>query len=80
MTNLILLFPSNSGTMVATRALKESGVHARMIPTPASARSTSNLCLTIDFALEAAALAALKVAKIDVSEILRGALAPQLVH
>jgi hypothetical protein len=71
MAALILLFPSNSGMMVATRALKDSGVHARMMPVPASAQSSSNLCLSIDHAMESTALAALKVANIDVSAVLR---------
>jgi hypothetical protein len=71
MAGLILLFPSNSGMMVATRALKDSGVQARMMPVPASAQSSSNLCLSIDLAMETTALAALKVANIDVSEVLR---------
>jgi hypothetical protein len=71
MAGLILLFPSNSGMMVATRALKDSGVQARMMPVPATAKSSSNLCLSIDLAMESAALAALKVANIDISEVLR---------
>jgi hypothetical protein len=71
MAALILLFPSNSGVMVATRALKDSGVQARMMPVPANTQSSSNLCLSIDHAMEAAVLATLKVANIDVSAILR---------
>jgi hypothetical protein len=71
MTDVILLFGSNSGTMIATKALRDSGVQAKMIPTPASFASTSNLCLTIDKAVEAAALAALNVAKISVTTVVR---------
>lgn len=70
-TDVILLFASNSGTMIATRALRDSGVQARMIPTPPSVQSASNLCLSIDHAAEAAALAALKGAKLGVSTIVR---------
>jgi hypothetical protein len=70
-TDVILLFPSNSGTMIATKALRDSGVQAKMIPTPASFQSTSNLCLSIDKAVEAAALAALNVAKISVTTVVR---------
>jgi putative Se/S carrier protein len=71
MTNVILLFPSNSGTMIATKALRDSGVQAKMIPTPPSMQSSSNLCLSIEHAVEAAALAALKVAKVSVSTVIR---------
>jgi len=71
MTDVILLFASNSGTMIATKALRDSGVLAKMIPTPASLRSPSNLCLSIDQAVEAAALAALNVAKISVTTVVR---------
>ena len=71
MSNVILLFPSNSGTMIATRALRASGVEARMIPTPPSVQSASNLCLSIDHAAEAVALAALDVARVAVSTIVR---------
>jgi len=66
-SSVILLFPSNSGTMVATRALKASGVTARMMPTPAGADTASNLCLSVDLAAEGAALEALKGAKIEVA-------------
>ena len=71
MTDVILLFPSNAGTMIATKALRDSGVQARMIPTPPSVKSASNLCLSVERALESAALAALGVAKIAVSTVLR---------
>jgi hypothetical protein len=71
MANVILLFGSNSGTMVATKALRDSGVAAKMIPTPPSLRSTSNLCLSIEHALEATALAALDVANVSVSTVIR---------
>jgi len=71
MTNVILLFPSNAGTMIATKALRDSGVAARMMPTPPSAQSASNLCLSIEHEAEAAALAVLKVAKVGVTTIVR---------
>jgi hypothetical protein len=71
MADVILLFPSNAGTMIATKALRDSGVRAKMIPTPASAKSASNLCLTVDHAVEAQALSALKVANIGISSVLR---------
>jgi hypothetical protein len=71
MADVILLFASNSGTMVATKALRDSGVQARMIPTPPSAQSSSNLCLSVDRTLEGAALAALTAAKVGVSSVVR---------
>jgi putative Se/S carrier protein len=71
MTNVILLFPSNAGTMIATKALRDSGVQAKMMPTPASVQSASNLCLSVEHAVEAAALAALKAAKVSVSTVVR---------
>jgi hypothetical protein len=71
MMTSILLFPSNSGTMVATRALKDSGVTARMMPIPAGTQSSSNLCLSVEHDIEAAALAVLKSANIDVTAVLR---------
>jgi hypothetical protein len=71
MTDVILLFPSNAGTMIATKALRDSGVQARMIPTPPSVKSASNLCLSVEHALESAALAALSVAKVAVSTVVR---------
>lgn len=69
--NVILVFPSNSGTMIATKALRDSGVAARMIPTPPSAQSTANLCLSIDGAAEAAAIAALEAANVMISAVVR---------
>jgi hypothetical protein len=41
MADVILLFASNSGTMVATKALRDSGVPARMVPTPPGLRSSA---------------------------------------
>ena len=71
MSDVILMFASNSGTMIATKTLRDSGVQAKMIPTPPNARSAANLCLSVDRAVEAAALAALNVAKIAISSVVR---------
>ena len=68
---MILLFASNSGTMVATKALRDSGVPARMIPTPPGLRSAANLSLSVERAAEAAALAALGLAKVSVASVAR---------
>jgi hypothetical protein len=56
---IVLFFKSNADTMIATRALKEGGVAARIIPRPANAATTSNLCLSIDEGVEANAKTAL---------------------
>jgi hypothetical protein len=64
-TDVILLFHSNSNTMIATKALRDSGVQAKMIPTPHGVQSASNLCLSVERAAEAMASAALKLAKIS---------------
>lgn len=68
-SDVILLFPSNSNTMIATKTLRDSGVQAKMIPTPRGVQSSSNLCLSVDHAAEAAALAALGLAKISVTAV-----------
>ena len=69
MTNVLLLFPSNSGTMIATKMLRDCGVIARVIPTPPTVSSASNLCLSIDDAAETAALAALSSAKVSATVV-----------
>ncbi len=71
MLDLVLVFPSNAGTMIATKALRDVGVAARMIPTPAGVQSTANLSLSIDRAREQDALAALKSAKVAVAAVHR---------
>lgn len=71
MSNVILLFPSNAGTMIATKTLRDSGVAAKVIPTPASVQSASNLCLSIEFAAEVDALAALRAARVSPSSVVR---------
>ncbi len=71
MAGVVLVFPSNSGTMIATKALRDSGVAATIIPTPASTQSTSNLSLRIDPAAEPQAVAALEAAKVSLSGVYR---------
>jgi hypothetical protein len=68
-SDVILLFPSNSNTMIATKTLRDSGVQAKMIPTPRGVQSASNLCLSVEHGAEATALAALKLAKISVATV-----------
>ena len=71
MPSVTLVFSSNAGTMVATKTLRDSGVSARMIPTPASVASESNLCLSIDPAFEQRAIAALAAARVSISAVCR---------
>lgn len=69
--DVVLVFPSNSGTIIATKTLKESGVPARMIPTPRSVQTLSNLCLSIDSSVEVRAVSVLKAANVSVSAVYR---------
>lgn len=71
MQNVVLLFSSNAGTMIATKALRDLGVVARMVPTPAGAGSGSNLSLSVDDAAADQAVAALKEANVSVSGVWR---------
>ena len=71
MDSVLFVFASNAGTMIATKALRDSGVAARMIPTPASVNSASNLCLSVDLAAEARAMSALEAARVSVSAVCR---------
>ncbi|HUZ50757.1 MAG TPA: DUF3343 domain-containing protein [Candidatus Dormibacteraeota bacterium] len=48
MADVVLFFASNADTMIATKALKDSGITAKMIPKPANVTSSANLCLSID--------------------------------
>lgn len=57
--------------MIATKALKDAGVAAKMIPKPASVNSTSNLCLSIDGGAEGAAVTALKTANIALGGVVK---------
>ena len=62
MPDVILFFASNADTMIATKALKDRGVAAKMLPKPATVNTTANLVLSIDSGSEAAAVAALGAA------------------
>jgi hypothetical protein len=70
-SNVILVFPSNSGTMIATKTLRDSGVAAKVIPMPASVKSASSLCLSIELAAEVDALEALRRARVSPSSVVR---------
>jgi hypothetical protein len=69
--DVILFFSSNADTMIATKALKDAGVTAKMIPKPANVNTTSNLCLSIDGGAEGAAVSALKTANINLGGVVK---------
>jgi len=71
MADVILYFASNADTMIATKALKDSGVVAKMIPKPASVTSTANLCLSVDAGAEASAVAALGKANVALGGVVK---------
>ena len=71
MADVILFFSSNADTMIATKALKDKGVPAKMIPKPAGVDSASNLCLSIDGAAEAAAVGALSAAGVTLGGVVK---------
>lgn len=71
MADLILFFSSNADTMIATKALKDAGVTAKMIPKPATVNSASNLCLSIDGAAETQAKTALTGAGVALGGVVK---------
>ena len=71
MADVVLFFASNADTMIATKALKDSGVAAKMIPKPAGVDSASNLCLSVDGGVETQAVAALKAANVSLGGVVK---------
>ncbi|HZT13338.1 MAG TPA: putative Se/S carrier-like protein [Candidatus Baltobacteraceae bacterium] len=71
MTDVILFFSSNADTMIATKALKDAGVSAKMIPKPAAVNTASNLCLSIDPGSETVAVSALRGANISLGGVVK---------
>ncbi|MFN2449419.1 MAG: putative Se/S carrier-like protein [Candidatus Baltobacteraceae bacterium] len=71
MADVILFFSSNADTMIATKALKDAGVTAKMIPKPAAVNTASNLCLSIEGGVEATAVTALKTANISLGGVVK---------
>ena len=57
--------------MIATKALKDAGVSAKMIPKPAAVNSASNLCLSIEPGAEPAAVSALRGANIALGGVVK---------
>ncbi|HZX67314.1 MAG TPA: putative Se/S carrier-like protein [Candidatus Elarobacter sp.] len=71
MADVILYFGSNADTMIATKALKDGGVVARMIPKPAHVNATANLALTVEGDAESAAIAVLGRANVALGGVAR---------
>ena len=71
MADVILFFGSNADTMIATKALKDGGVSAKMIPKPAHVASAANLCLSVDPAVEANAVELLGRAKVALGGVVK---------
>jgi len=71
MADLILFFGSNADTMIATKALKDAGISAKMIPKPSSVSSASNLCLAIDGGAETQAKSALSGAGVALGGVVK---------
>ena len=64
MADVILFFGSNADTMIATKALKDGGITAKMIPKPAHVAASANLALSVDSTAEATAIAVLAGANV----------------
>jgi hypothetical protein len=71
MADVILFFGSNADTMIATKALKDAGVVAKMIPKPASISSSANLALSVDGSVEASAVGVLGKANVTLGGIVK---------
>ncbi len=64
MADVILYFGSNADTMIATKALKDGGISAKMIPKPAHVTASANLALSVDSSAETNAIAVLGAANV----------------
>ena len=69
MADVVLFFSSNADTMIATKALKDGGVTAKMIPKPAHVNATANLALSVDGTAESAAIAVLGKANVTLGGV-----------
>jgi hypothetical protein len=63
-SDIVLFFASNADTMIATKALKDGGIAAKMIPKPAHVAGTANLALSVAGTVEATAIAVLGKANV----------------
>jgi hypothetical protein len=71
MADVILFFGSNADTMIATKALKDGGIAAKMIPKPAHVAATANLALSVDMTAEANAVALLGKANVTLGGVVK---------
>ncbi len=71
MADVILFFSSNADTMIATKALKDGGVTAKMIPKPPHVSSNANLCLSVDPAAAENAIAVLGKANVALGGVVK---------
>ena len=71
MADVVLFFSSNADTMIATKALKDGGVSAKMIPKPANVNATANLALSVDGSAESAAIAVLGKANVALGGVVK---------
>ena len=69
MADVVLFFSSNADTMIATKALKDGGVTAKMIPKPAHVNATANLALSVDGTAESTAIAVLGRANVTLGGV-----------
>ncbi len=68
---VVLYFGSNADTMIATKALKDGGISAKMIPKPASAQTSANLALSLDPSHEANAVGVLRKANVTLGGVVK---------
>jgi hypothetical protein len=68
---IVLYFPNNTDTMIATKALRDAGVETKLLPLTANVPSSAQLCLRIDGSAEACALRAIGLAQIGLGGIVR---------
>ncbi|HZO93515.1 MAG TPA: putative Se/S carrier-like protein [Candidatus Baltobacteraceae bacterium] len=71
MADVVLFFASNADTMIATKALKDGGITAKMIPKPAHVSATANLALSLDAGFETNAIAVLGKANVPLGGVAR---------
>ncbi len=71
MADVLLYFASNADTMIATKALKDGGVAAKMIPKPAHVIASANLALSVDPSFEATAIAVLGKANVALGGVVK---------
>jgi putative Se/S carrier protein len=71
MADVLLYFASNADTMIATKALKDGGVAAKMIPKPAHVTASANLALSVDPSFEATAIAVLGKANVVLGGVVK---------